>query len=113
MVKLVVNLLIAAWLFASAYLLPHSTATAWNSMLVAVAIVGLAFIALAAVGQPGARYSLSVVAIWLFASTMFMPHVSLGTVLHDAFVATVLALVSLLPPKKWGETVGADEPRLA
>ncbi len=105
MVKLVVNLVIAAWLFASAYLLPHSSVTAWNSMIVAALIAWMAFMAFVAVGWPGAKWILSCLAIWLFASTMILPHESLGTVLHDAFVATVLAFLTLLPSKRWAASL--------
>lgn len=101
MVKLLVNLAIAAWLLVSSFVLTHSTATAWNSMIVAVLVAALALTAFVAVGLPALKYGISVLAIWLFASAMFMPHESLGTVLHDVLVACVLALVSLLPSHQW------------
>ena len=104
MLKLIVNLAIATWLFVSAFVLPHSVTTAWNSMLVAIVAVAAALFAFVSVGRPGTRYLLSVIAVWLFASTMFLPHESLGTVLHDALVAVVLAFVSLLPSRRWSQS---------
>lgn len=101
MVKLVVHLAVAGWLMVSAFVLPHSSATAWNSIVVAVLVAAVALLAFVAVGRPGVKYGLSVLAIWLFASTMFMPHESLGTVFNDVLVACVLALVSLLPSHRW------------
>ncbi len=101
MLKLVVNLALAGWLMVSAFVLPHSTTTGWNAMIVAVLVAAVSFLSFVAVGRPGTRYGVSVLAVWLFASTLFLPHESLGTVLHDALVAALLALVSLLPSHRW------------
>jgi hypothetical protein len=110
MVKLCVNLLIAAWIFGSAFVLPHSTTTGWNAMIVAVVVAGAALLAFAAVGRPGAQYLITIAATWLFASAMILPHESMGTVLHDALVAAVLAFVTLLPSKRWARARHAEAP---
>ena len=101
MVKLLVNLAVAGWLMVSTFLRPHSTATAWNSLVVAVLVATVALTAFVAVGRPGIKYGISMLATWLFASALFMPHESLGTVLNDELVACILALVSLLPSHRW------------
>ncbi len=101
MVKLVVNLAIAAWLLVSAFVLPHSPTTAWNAMIVAVLVAAIAFLAFVAPGRAGMKYVISVLAVWLFASTMVLPHESLGTVLHDAGIGVLLALITLLPSHRW------------
>lgn len=107
MVKLFVNLAIAAWLFASAFVLPQSTVTAWNAMLLALVIAAVSMLAFAAVGRRGTQYLLAVAATWLFVSSMILPHESLGTVFHDTFLAAVLAFVTLLPSKRWAGSLEA------
>ena len=101
MVTLLLNQVVAVWLFVSALVLPHSSATSWNSILIAGAVSAVALLAFAAPGRPGVRYLLAVIAAWLFMSALVMPHESLGTVLHDVFVSLVLAAVSLFPPARW------------
>jgi ABC-type transport system involved in cytochrome bd biosynthesis fused ATPase/permease subunit len=101
MVKLVVNLAIAAWLLVSAFVLPHSSTTAWNAMIVAALVAAVAFLAFVAPGRPGLKYGIAALAVWLFASALFLPHESLGTVLHDAGIGALLALVTLLPSHRW------------
>ncbi len=102
MLKLVVNAVLAGWLLVSAFVLPQSTVSAWNAIVVAVLVAAVALFAFVAVGRPGIRWGVSVLAVWLFASAIVLPHESLGTVLHDALVACLLALVSLLPSHRWG-----------
>ncbi|HET9552466.1 MAG TPA: hypothetical protein VFP50_05815 [Anaeromyxobacteraceae bacterium] len=97
---LVLNLIIAAWLFVSAFVLPHTTASAWNALLVAVAIAAVAFIAYAAPGRPGLRWTLAVVAVWLLAAVMIVPHLSLASAANEVLVAAALALVSFWPPRR-------------
>ena len=104
MVKLAVNSLLALWLFASAFLFPQSTVTGWNVMLVAVVVAALGLFSYVAVGRPGFRFTLALVATWLFMSALVLPHESLGTVLHDTLLAVILAFVTLLPPKRWARS---------
>ncbi len=107
MVKLCVNVAIAVWLFASAFVLPQSTTTAWNAMIVALVVASGAMLAFATAGRPGVQYVISLAATWLFVSAMILPHESLGTVLHDTLLAAVLAFVTLLPSKRWARAAEA------
>jgi uncharacterized membrane protein YccC len=106
---LAVRIAIALWLFVSAWVLPHSETTAWNSIIVALAVIALAFFAFGAIGSPGLRYFITVMAMWLFMSAMVLPHESLWAVMNDVAVAVALALVSIIPPKRWGGK-GAEPP---
>lgn len=101
MIALLLNQLLAVWLFISGFVLPQSTVTSWNIMIVAVVVSTVAFLAFAAPGRPGIRWILTVVAIWLFASALVLPHESLGTVLHDVAASVALATMSLVPPARW------------
>ncbi len=101
MAKLLVNLAIAAWLLISAFVLPRSSATGWNAIVVAVLVAAVAFLAFVAAGRPGVKYGISALATWLFVSTMFLPGETLGTVAHDAGIGVLLAFVSLLPSHRW------------
>lgn len=108
MVKLSVNLAIAAWMFVSAFVLTHSTVTAWNILILSVIVAATALMAFVSVGARGTQVVLALVSIWLFSSAMILPHESLGTLLHDAFVAVVLAFVTLLPSKRWALSSNAE-----
>ncbi|HSB19829.1 MAG TPA: hypothetical protein VLD85_07480 [Anaeromyxobacteraceae bacterium] len=101
MIALLLNLALAVWLFVSAYLLPHSAATSWNSMIVAVLVAAVALMAFSSPGRPGIRWVNAVLAVWLFVAALVMPHVSLGTSLHDVAVSVALAALSLIPPARW------------
>jgi hypothetical protein len=101
MVTLLINLAAAIWLFVSAFVLPYSTVTAWNAMVVAVLVAALAFLSFSAIGRPGIRWLISVLAVWLIVGTMLMPHLSLASVFNDVIVAAVLGLVSFVPPLRW------------
>ncbi len=98
MVALILNLVLATWLFVSAFVLPQSTVTSWDSMIVAVLVAGTAFFAFSAPGKPGVRYVNTVLAFWLLVAVFALPHASGGTVFNDVFVSLALALVSLIPP---------------
>lgn len=101
MIALLLNIVLAVWLFVSAYLLPHSATTSWNSMIVAVLVAAVALLAFSSPGRPGLRWINAVLAVWLFVTALVMPHTSLGTSLHDVGVSVVLAALSLIPPARW------------
>lgn len=113
MIALLLNLALAIWLFVSAYLLPHSVATGWNSMIVAVLAAAVALLAFSSPGRPGIRWINAVLAVWLFVAALVMPHVSLGTSLHDVGVAVFLAALSLFPPAHWLAHWREEHPRHA
>ncbi len=101
MIALLLNQLLAVWLFISAFVLPHTTATAWSSMLSAAAVSAVAFLAFVSPGRPGVRWLMVVVAAWLLMGAMVMPHASMGTAFHDVAVAVALAALALFPPAHW------------
>jgi len=107
MMTLVLNLIIAGWLLVSAFLLGHTEASAWNAVIVAVAVAGLAFFAFTMPGRPGLRWLIAVAAIWLFASTMLIPHVTMGAIINEVVVAMALALGTFMPPAKPAKLVKA------
>lgn len=88
------NLILAIWLFVSAFAWPHSTASFTNTW-----IVGLlaAIFALIGMKNPGARYVNTALSAWLFISAFVLPHVSAGTVWNNALVAIAMFIISLVP----------------
>jgi len=98
---LILNLLIATWLFASAFILPHSTETAWNSMGVSLAVAAFALIAYSAPGRPGLRWLMAIAAVWLLVGTMVLPHLQMATLANDVAVAFLLGAISMVAPKKY------------
>jgi len=107
MITLSLYLALAAWLFVSAYLLPHSEATGWNSLVVAVLIAAVAFVSFAAPGKPGLRFGNALLAVWLLIAAILMPHVSLGTMLHDIFVAMLLSALVIFTSGRWPRKTAA------
>jgi hypothetical protein len=101
MITLVVRLLLSIWLFVSAFVLPHSTATAWNALIVATLVAAVSFLAFAMPGRPGFRWWNAVLATWLLVSAIVLPHESLGTVLHDVGLAMAIAAASFFLPAHW------------
>ena len=101
MFMLVSRLLVSTWLFVSAFLLAHSTVTAWNALIVASLVAAVSFLAFAMPGRPGLRWLIAALAIWLMMSAIVLPHESLGTVLHDVGVAMVLAALTFFLPAHW------------
>jgi hypothetical protein len=101
MIALVLRLVASSWLFVSAFVLEHSTMTAWNALVVACLVAAVSFLAFAMPGRPGIRWWNAVLATWLMATAILMPHVSLGTMLHDVGVGMVIAALSLPAPAAW------------
>jgi hypothetical protein len=95
---LILNLALAVWLFLSAFVMPHSTVTAWNAMVVGLIAAAAALLAYAAPGRPGLRHGTSILAVWLVAAVMLLPHVSLLTILAEVAVGMGFAAVDLLTP---------------
>ena len=78
------NLLIAGWLFLSAFLWDHAAAERVNAAYVGA----LAFAAaLVAVPIPRARHVTSVLALWLFISVILLPSSHEATGWNNALVA--------------------------
>jgi hypothetical protein len=100
MMTLVLNLLIAGWLFVSAFVLGHTEASAWNATIVAVLVAAAALFAFSMPGRPGLRWLIAVLAVWLFAATMVIPHVTMGAIINEVAVALALALGTFRPPAR-------------
>ena len=98
MLTLVLNLLIAGWLFVSAFVLGHTEASAWNATVVAFLVATAALFAFTMPGRPGIRWVIAALAVWLFAATMFIPHLTMGAVVNEVAVAMALALGTFRPP---------------
>ena len=88
------NALVAAWLFISAFVWPHTVSAQTNTWIVGALMV---ICAIAALFQPAARWANTVLAVWLFISTWFFPHANTGTVWNNAILAIIVFAVSLVP----------------
>ena len=84
---------LGAWLFISAFLWPHGTASA-NTWIVGLLI---AIASLIALRMPWMRWVDTALAIWLFLSTLAMPGATRGTLWNNLIVALLVFLVSLVP----------------
>lgn len=90
------NLLIAGWLFLSAFLWDHAAAERVNAAYVGA----LAFAAaLVAVPIPRARHVTSVLALWLFISVILLPSSHEATGWNNALVAIAMFGLSLVAPR--------------
>lgn len=85
---------LGAWLFISAFLWPHGTASATNTWIVGLLI---AIASLIALRMPWMRWVETALAIWLFLSTLAMPGSTRGTLWNNLIVAALVFLVSLVP----------------
>lgn len=85
---------LGAWLFVSAFLWPHGTASAANTWIIGLLI---AIAGLIALRMPWMRWVDTALAIWLFLSTLAMPGASRGTLWNNLIVALLVFLVSLVP----------------
>ena len=110
MIALSLYMALASWLFASAWLLPHSTPTAWNSLTVAILVAAVALVSFAAPGKPGLRFGNALLAVWLLIAALLMPHVSLATMAHDVVVAMLLSAVVIFTSGRWRKLQVAPGP---
>jgi SPW repeat len=90
----ILQVILGAWLFISAFLWPHSSAEMTNTWVLGVMCVIFALVTMAA---PWARYLNTVLAVWLFISAWAIPDVSAGTVWNNVLVAIAIFIVSLVP----------------
>lgn len=95
------NVVLGAWLFASAFLWRHTEASFFNTWIVGVIIVA---VALGAMAVPALRYVNTAVAMYLFLTSIFVPHVFLASAWHNGIVAVAVFLVSLVPSRVYGGT---------
>ena len=87
-----VNLIIGIWLIVSAFVLPHTLGAETNTWIVGILI---ATAALWSMFAPGLRFADTILAIWLFFSTLGFPHDA--SVWNNVIVSIVVFLVSLVP----------------
>jgi hypothetical protein len=85
---------LGAWLFVSAFLWPHGTASATNTWIVGLLI---AIASLIALRMPWMRWVDTALAIWLFLSTLAMPGATRATLWNNLIVALLVFLISLVP----------------
>ena len=89
-----INMMVGAWVFLSAFVLPQSESTRTNSWVCGVLVVVFATIALR---SPTARFVNTAIAVWLFITSFSFPHVSEATVWNNWICAVVIFFVSLIP----------------
>jgi hypothetical protein len=90
----IINAVLGAWLFISAFAWPHSTAQMTNTWIVGVLCV---LFALISVAVPWVRHLNTALAVWLFISTWALPSISPGTIWNNVLVAIAMFVVSLTP----------------
>ncbi len=90
----VVNLLIGAWVFISAFVWPHTRGEQTDTWILGVLI----FIAsIVAMFSPRVRFANTLLAIWLFIATLVIPHQDPATVWNNCIAAIVVFALSLVP----------------
>jgi hypothetical protein len=90
------NVALGLWLFLSAFLWPHTLASQVNTSLLALVIVS---IAAAATPTPVVRAISTVPAIWLLFSSIWISDVTPTTMWHNAIVAGLVLVFSLVPTR--------------
>jgi hypothetical protein len=90
----VINVILAIWLFISAFAWPHTMAQRTNTWVLGVVIFAFA---LAAMRTPAARYVNTILAIWLFISAFALHSIRSATVWNNWILAVVIFIFSLVP----------------
>lgn len=92
----ILNVILGAWLFISAFAWPHTLAQRTSTWIVGALCVIFALIATSA---PRFRYVNTILAIWLFISAWVLPSESAGTMWNNVIVAIAIFIVSLAPSR--------------
>jgi hypothetical protein len=95
----VVNVVLGAWLFVSAFAWPHGTVQLTNAWVCGLVVMGAALIAMRV---EELRLVETAVAAWLFVSAFALP-ASAATAWHNAIVALAMFVVSLVPNEAVGQ----------
>ncbi len=90
----IINLILGAWLFVSAFLWPHSAAQMSNTWILGALVVAFSLISMKV---PEVRYLNSIIAVWLFISVWALPTYELATQWCNALTAIAIFFVSLAP----------------
>jgi hypothetical protein len=61
-------------------------------------------------GRPGLRFGNALLAVWLLIEAILMPHVSLGTMLHDIFIGMLLSSVVIFTSGRWPKRTQGQAP---
>jgi hypothetical protein len=93
------NVLVGAWLFASAFLWPHSQAQFTNTTATGLLCAVTAALSGAA---PRFRFLNTGVGVWLFITSFSIPRLSEATAVNNAAVAVAIFVISLLPTSPAG-----------
>jgi hypothetical protein len=95
----IVNVVLGAWLFVSAFLWPHSGSQLTNTWICGLLAGAFALIAMKV---EEVRFLNTALSIWLFIAAFALPTYAAGTIWNNALVAIAMFIVSLVP----NETVG-------
>ncbi len=90
----IVNVLLGAWLFISAFVWYHTPLQRNNTWICGVICVVVALVAMAV---PWARYLNTLLAIWLFISAWALVSATPGTIWNNVLCAIAIFVVSLVP----------------
>lgn len=88
-----VNVLLGAWLFASAFLWPHQDNARFNDWVCGMLVAASA---LSAIWAPALRWTSTGLAVWLGFGALFFDYSSQATRLHDLAIAGIVFAVSLV-----------------
>jgi hypothetical protein len=105
----ILNVILATWLFFSAFLWPHTTAEMTNTWVVGVLC---AMFALIAVGIPTVRYLNLALAVWLLISAFALHHAVRTTLLNNALVALGIFVLALAPGRGEATVTGRRPQRV-
>jgi hypothetical protein len=89
-----VNVVLAIWLFISAFVWAHTGAQMTNTWILGVIVFVFALLAMR---LPAVRYVNALAAIWLFISAFALPRISVGTAWNNALVAICVFFLALAP----------------
>lgn len=82
------------WLLISAFLWPHSASAETNTWIVGASI---AIVAAWALFTPRVRWVNTLLASWLGLSTLFIYHLTIGTLWNNLAVAIIVFVSSMIP----------------
>ena len=93
------NLLLGAWLFLSAFLLPHAYGSRTNTWAVGLLVLATAAMAFA---LPELRFINTVLGLWMLVSVFAIPHVSELGRWNNLLVGLAIFALSLVPAARRG-----------
>jgi hypothetical protein len=98
-----INLMLALWLFFSAFAWPRTPASFSNAWVVGLLAGVFAF---AGMRREGARFGDTALSAWLLASAFLLPQRSAGSVWNDVLVALAMLAASLVPGTMYPRVTG-------